>query len=569
MLSRLSIENFALIDKLDIEFGDGLNVLTGSTGAGKSIIIGALDLVLGGRGSEEIIRTGARNAAVEAEFLVNPEELKKRDKDLSGYLSDSDRIVIRREYRKGGGGKAYIAGSQVNLAVIKSVAPGLASILGQHSHQTLLDSSTHLSYLDLFAGHEQRLAELKDLFKRTADLKDKLSYSRRYAREIAEKIELLNFQISEIEKAHLEEGEEEKLKEEKKLHENSLRIREAGDMAAGAFTESDDSVSERIGEVVKALGQLKGIVPEIEDILGLVNSASDSINESVIRINSMIEKIDDDPQRLDEINERLQEIFRLRKKYGGDITFINNYRRESCEELERIKSNTGSAEDLEREFKASRHRLNNLAAEISEARKQARSGLEKSIADNLAVMGMPKARFATVINNTDDRDGLYSLDDRNLAGDSTGFDVVEFQFCANPGEGLKPLARIASGGEISRVMLALKNAFLRGSSNGCEVFDEIDVGISGDVAAMVARQLKKLSRIRQVICITHLHQIASSADNHYRVFKDKAKGRSVTRIVKLDTEERIREIAVLLSGEIVSQAALKGARELLEDAADE
>jgi DNA repair protein RecN (Recombination protein N) len=209
--------------------------------------------------------------------------------------------------------------------------------------------------------------------------------------------------------------------------------------------------------------------------------------------------------------------------------------------------------------------LNALASEISIARKEARSDLERLVTEKLSLMGMPKAQFVIDISDAEDRDGLYELQGRRLAGDATGFDKVEFQFCANPGEGLKALAKIASGGEISRVMLALKNAFLHKKESGCEVFDEIDVGISGEVAAKVARQLKELARSHQVICITHLHQIASLADHHFRVYKSTIKGRSVTKVKRLDYDEKVREIAALISGEKISEKAMSGARELLED----
>jgi DNA repair protein RecN (Recombination protein N) len=563
MLSHLHIENFALIDRLEIDFGEGLNVLTGSTGAGKSIIVGALDLILGGRGSEEIIRTGEAACIVEGTFNLESSNLAKRLKDQFDIALADKTVTIRREYKRKGGGRAFIEGTQVSLSELKDISEDLADILGQHSHQALLDPATHCGYLDRFAGLEGKVTDLRTLYNSAVSLRSDLQASDRIAKEISDRIDLLNFQLNEIERAGLKIGEDEKLKEEKKLLENSQKIRDIVQWTTRILLEDDGSAIEKIGEAEKGLGAIAAASETVKEIAAAIRGVSDSLRDSVNSLESLAAKLDDDPLRLEEINIRLDEIFRLKKKYGGGIGEILKYAEISSNELAKLKSKEHDTKNLKERFIDAVSRLNELAQDVSASRLKARPGLEKLIIEKLILMGIPKAQFQIDITSNEKPDGFYKTDSKHLAGDATGFDIVEFQFCANPGEGLKPLARIASGGEISRVMLALKNAFLRKRGGACEVFDEIDVGISGDVAAKVARQLKELSKKHQVICITHLAQIASMGDRHFKVYKSTLKGRSVTRVDALNREERIKELAALISGEKVSPKALAGAEELL------
>jgi len=564
MLNRLRIKNFALIDELEVEFGPGLNVLTGSTGAGKSIIVNAIELTAGSRASDEAIRTGKDSASVETEFEFDKIDSENKN-ELAEFATNGRSVTLRRKLKRSGGGKAYIGKKAVNLAVLKRISGYLVSILGQHSHQSLLDPATHIAYLDDFAGHGADLVDLRRLFNNILELREKLSFAERNRIEIKDRMELLRYQISEINNARLRDDEEESLKKEKKLLENSRVIRESGEMAIAILVESDGSVIERVGETEKILRDSMGGQEQSSDILGLINTAADSINEAAIKIRNFVDSIDDNPERLEEINSRLQEIFRLKKKYNTDIPGILDYAAKSKDELAALHLKSGDPESIRIDLDHRRKELNRLAGKISDARKSAKIILEKSVQDNLSQMGMQKARFVIEITSQESEDGIYNIDGIDLAGNSSGIDLVEFLFCANPGEGLKPLAKIASGGEISRVMLALKNAFLRDSQGACEIFDEIDVGISGEAASRVADQLKLLSTSHQVICITHLHQIASVADHHFRVFKKKIKDRSVTKIEKLYSEDRVREIASLLSGKSITKKAIEGAREILKN----
>lgn len=564
MLKRLRIKNFALIDELEIKFGPGLNVLTGVTGAGKSIIVSAIEIATGNRGSDEIVRTGKDAAMVEAEFDIGKAETSFKN-EFGDYTPKNNMITVKREYKKAGGGKAYIGRKKINLSDLKKISIGLISILGQHSHQKLLDPSTHINYLDNFAKLEIDLSKLRRIYNEVMNLKDRLSHTLRNMLEVKDRIDLLKFQISEIEKANLFENEEESLKAEKKLLENSRTIKESGEMAISILLESEGSVIERVGETEKILRTSLAGHGKAKDITGMISAASDSINQAAIKIRSFIDEIEDNPERLEEVNSRLYEIFRLKKKYGTDVSGLLDYLEKSKKELGDLRDRSDDPEKIRGELDEKLASLNELACEISEKRRAAKAKLEKSVGENLSQMGMQKARFVIDIKCRKDNNGIYSLDGENLAGDSTGYDLVEYLFCANPGEGLKPLARIASGGEISRVMLAMKNAFIEKSPGGCEIFDEIDVGISGEAASHVADQLKQLSRNRQVICITHLHQIASAADCHFKVFKKKQQGRFVTRIDELNSEDRVREIASLLSGKSVTKKALEGAREILDN----
>jgi DNA repair protein RecN (Recombination protein N) len=565
MLSRLHIENFALIDTLDIEFGDGLNVLTGSTGAGKSIIVGALDLILGGRGSEEVIRTGESASIVEASFKLDSQEPSRILKENYDIVIDDDRnIIFRREYKRKGGGRAFIESSQVSIAALKDISEHLADILGQHSHQALLNPATHCTYLDRYAGIEAEVTELKTLYNKTIELRESLLSSDRIAREISDRIDLLTYQVSEIDKAGLKISEEESLKEEKKLLENSQKIHETAEWIIRLLLEDEGSAIEKIGQAEKGLGTIASSSEAIIAIIDALRGASDTVRETVLDLKNLTERIDDNPMRLEEVNERLDEIFRLKKKYGTSIAEVIKYSENAGAELSLLKTREHDTRSLKERFEKSLFELNMLAEKVSLFRKKARPSLEKLVVEKLALMGIPKAQFAIEITKTESDTGLYVGNGKPFSGDALGFDIVEFQFCANPGEGLKPLARIASGGEISRVMLALKNAFLRKKGGTCEVFDEIDVGISGDVAAKVARQLYELSKKHQVICITHLAQIASMADYHFRVYKSSQKGRSVTRVIPLNYDDRVREIASLISGEKISPKSLAGAEELLK-----
>jgi DNA repair protein RecN (Recombination protein N) len=573
MLSHLHIENFALIDLLDIEFGDGLNVLTGSTGAGKSIIVGALDLILGGRGSEEIIRTGEAACMVEAGFKLESGELAKIVNNKFDIMLDGPTMTVRREYRRKGGGRAFIGGSQISLAQLKDISEYLADILGQHSHQALLDPATHCGYLDRFAGLEKQVSLLRSLYNKALNLRNELQASDRLVREISDRIDLLNFQLNEIDRADLKPDEEVKLKDEKKLLENYQKIKEAVQLANRLLLEDDGSAIEKIGEAEKSLGAIAPASSSVKEMLGSLRDASDSLRDFVNALQNLASRLDDDPLRLEEVNLRLDEIFRLKKKYGANIGEILQYAEKSNAELAGLKTRQTDTKNLRRHFDNAVTELNDLGHRVSNQRKRNAPSLEKLVAEKLVLMGIPRAQFKIEIGQVEGSDdAIYKSNDRPLGGDANGFDFVEFQFCANPGEGLKPLARIASGGEISRVMLALKNAFLSHGSAGrkrggaCEVFDEIDVGISGDVAAKVARQLKELSKRHQVICITHLAQIAALGDSHFRVFKGSQRGRSVTRVQLLEEEERVKEIASLISGEKISSKAIAGAEELLRNA---
>jgi len=563
MLARLHIENFALIDNLDIEFSDGLNVLTGATGAGKSIIIGALDFILGGRGSEEIIRTGVQACLVEAEFRIPSRRFKTYLKEIHEIELDGEATMVRREYKRRGGGRAFIEGSQVPVSTLKDISGQLADILGQHSHQTLLDPATHCGYLDQFAGLDDRVAELRILYGRAVQLRDELQASDRVAKEISDRIDLLTFQINEIERSKLKSGEEEGLREEKKLLENSRRIRETADWAVRSLQDDDGSALEKIGQAEKGLGAIAGGSESIRKIIESFKAASDMLGDSIIELKDLVERLDVDPARLEEINDRLAELFRLKKKYGPTIDDIVAYMNKSAAQLIELKAREFDTKTTKERYDKAILELNRLAGEISGARLKAAPHLEKLVIERLILMGVPRAQFVIGIDMAENESGLYEKDGKRLAGDAIGFDIVEFQFCANPGEGLKPLARIASGGEISRVMLALKNAFLKKKEAACEVFDEIDVGISGEVALRVGRQLKELSRKHQVICVTHLAQIASMADYHLRVFKTTSKGRSVTRVQLLEGKERVKEIAGLISGEKITPKSIAGAEELL------
>lgn len=565
MLRELNIKNFAIIDSLRVEFGEGLNVFTGETGAGKSIIVDALNLALGERASADLIRTGCDEAVVEAAFGLDG----RASGDVLGLLKEQGieaepggDIIVRRVISSSGKNKVYINGSLATLSTLASIGAVLADIHGQHEHQSLLSPERQLEMLDAFGG----LSDLREKAGRVAaglkGRRQELAVLEAGEREMAQREDILRFQKNEIEAARLAPGEDAALAAEQTVLANAERLSVLASAAADALYTAEGSVLSGLKKAIGSLKEISSIDPRLAPVLELLESAYAQVNEAAREVSAYAERMEFDPARLEEVRDRLDLIQRLKKKYGGTIEEVIAFGEKAGEELIRIERGSDDAERLRVEIEALRTELTSIVHDLTKKRTSAARELEQKVEVELAHLGMKKTKFSVRITQEpgdDTTDGLR-------AGPN-GSDRVEFLISPNPGEEPRSLAKTASGGELSRIMLALKTILAAGDSIPTLVFDEVDAGIGGAVAEEVGRKLRSISRNRQVFCITHLPQIASMADRHYGVSKTIKKERTSTDVTLLDKKERVDEIARMLAGKTITEATLRHAAEMIERAA--
>ncbi len=550
MLESLHIQNYALIDDIELEFGPDFNVLTGETGAGKSIIVGALNLVLGARASAEGVRDGADRARVDAVFRIGAPA-----RDLAAALQESDIaledgvLILSRVVTPDGRSRAYAGGVPVPLAVLAAIGDELVDLHGQHEHQSLLKPARQLDLLDGFAGAQQAAGAVAAAVSALRDVERDLAALEVDDRERARRVEFLQHEVREIETAGLHPGEEEESRERRDLLTNAERIFELSSRAYATLHERDE------GAVVDALDAASGDVEELARINNRFTSlaerlaeAREKIEDVAAELREFTTEIEFDPQELEDINARLTLISALKRKYGESIAAVLAYGERAREEVAAFEQRDERLAQLKRQRGALFEEGRRLAGELSEQRKKAARALDKQIAAALAELGMKGGRFET----------------RFECGElcATGIDRVEFLLAANPGEPLKPLRHVASGGEISRVMLALKSVFAKADTIPTLIFDEIDAGVGGAVANKVAAKLAELAGSHQTICISHLPQIAAAAQTHFHVAKETQKKRTVTSVARIADEDRVRELARLLDGS-VSAVSIEHARSLL------
>jgi len=560
MLKTLRISDYALIDNLMIEFKPGLNIFTGSTGVGKSIIFGALSLAMGERTSDEVIRTGAKSATVEAEFSYD--KINKLPFEMAG---DSESLIIRREINNQGRSRAYINNRLATLVNLKAIGSNLIDIIGQHRQKGLTDSASHQDILDLYAGLKNELEQLRKLFNKHNKLKSEYEKLKIKQKESEDEKELLEFQIKEIEQASLIKNEEEQLKKEKQQLLNAEAIKLSCQISGRSLFDEDGSAFERFKNSAKELGRIAKFSNRAEVIRNKLDELSINLDEIGIQLRGLGDSYEFDEAKLDIIEDRLALINKLKRKYGNTIEEILRFADDAVNKAAVFSNDNQEIKKLADELKTSQQQLFYKAAEISQKRKQAAQKLEKEVVKHLTDMAMKDAAFKVDFSVKNDVDGPYIDGSTKLAGSESGYDNIELLICANPGEQLKPLSTTASGGELSRILLAICSALVDAFPKETLVFDEIDTGISGEVAVKVGRKLQKLAENRQVICITHLQQLASRGEEHFKVYKGRSKGRYVTRIKKLEGDQRIAEIARLLAGEKISDIALDGAAKLLEE----
>ncbi|MBW2093686.1 MAG: DNA repair protein RecN [Deltaproteobacteria bacterium] len=560
MLTRLTISNFAIIKRLDISFQPGLNILSGETGAGKSIIINAMNLILGGRASGDLIRTGCEEAMVEALFSIpSSGHLTALLQDLA-IPFDGD-LLIRRSLHREGRNRISINGTIATLQMLSSLGDHLISISGQHEHQRLLRQDHHLSILDEFGGLVPAREAFAGLFNQYQSLREQLQVLERQIAEMKDKQELARFQREEIDGARIEEHEDETLSKEKMRLEHAEQLLTTVSETYQELYENDRSLLSALFDCAKKLEKAARIDDRLGDIARTIAESRVVLEEAAISLREIQGTIEMDPQRLEAVQERLEILTRLKRKYGPSLPDVLAFRQKIATVMDEQHEKTERKRELQSRLSSLGEELLEAAYRLSDRRKQAARRLEKAVEKELHDLNMPNTRFRVAFlpqeeQAPDTREALSMLR-------SEGIDQVEFLLAPNVGEALKPLAKIASGGELSRIMLALKSILARSASVESVIFDEVDAGIGGATAEVVGEKLVALARFHQILCITHLPQIASKAHTHYQVRKNVVDGRTESSILELGEQERVEEIARLLAGRKVTPQALAHAREMV------
>ena len=556
MLETISVKNIALIDELSLDFNAHLNVLSGETGAGKSILIGALSFLLGGKVTADIIRTGAAEAAVSGTFyLANTHPEAAAWLDERGIEPENNRILLRRTLKENGRGGIWIQDTQVSRAELEEFTSFLVDIHGQHDHQSLFKTAEHRRFLDSYAGILDEVRAFSLLYTRLAEIKAKLETIGHSEKERTEQLDYLAFVIDEIDNARLQSDEDEALEaEETKLCQYE-KLYEQVDTLQNLCTQ-EQGIVPQLKKLQHISDSVAAIDPTVQEYAERIENAYYEMQDIGEFFSSYLSKLVFDPDRLEQVQERLSLINKLKKKYGATIKDILAYRESAQAELDSLGESEQDKTALEKEIPALEAKLFAAGTALSQKRKTAAAELQRNIQDTLTRLGMPKVVFAVQVtaaepNGNKQTAGLY------------GFDSVEFLISTNPGEPVKPLNKIASGGELSRVMLALKTVLTAADEADTLVFDEIDTGIGGEVARTVAEHLKGLAGNKQILCITHLAVIAAAADTHIKILKIQSEHASRTSAQTIDGDTRIEEIARMLAGDEVSTASRIHAKELL------
>ncbi len=550
MLFNLSIENVALIKKADINFSDGFSVLTGETGAGKSILIGSLNMLLGERVGKELIRHGESYAYVEGLFYVDDEA--KRDLEKLDIQPDEDgSLIVSRRLSSDGKNVCKAGGKTVPVAQLREIGRHLINIHGQHDNQALLDGKCHIDFLDAFCEreHKKEFDDFSALFTELTECRRALSDFDMDENEKLRKIDILTFEIEEITNADIKPGEEEELKSKKNILKNKEHFTTNCAGALAVLYENDEVCAHNLVSQASRMIDKAGD-ESLTEISEKINEVMFGIEEVVSQLRSRLDRMSFDDMSLDEIEERLDIIYRLKRKYGDSEEAIIKYCEDAQEELDRITLSDSKKAELESKIDRLLALAQDSAARVSKIRKMNAEIVENEINSQLSELNMSGAHFCVFFEE--------------VQMSKSGVDKVEFRISTNPGEPEKPLTKIISGGELSRIMLAMKNVLTKGDSAGTLIFDEIDTGISGITAGKVGVKLSEISRKKQVICVTHLAQIAALSDNHFKIEKETKDGTTNTYIKALSSDEKVLQIAYMISGDETSQASIAQAKEMIE-----
>jgi DNA repair protein RecN (Recombination protein N) len=567
MLSELRIENFAIISQLELSFSPSLNIFTGETGAGKSIIIDAVEMILGGRADASMVRAGAARAMVEASFELTEEMSHSVQQILEreALLDEANALTLGREIRSNGRSFARINGRNVNNHVLTELSEFLVDVHGQSEHLSLLHVKQHLGLLDRFAHVESELTEYQKAYHQLTHVRSQLSELRAAEKDASRQIDILEYQINEIIAAHLREGEDDELRAERTRLANAEGI---ASLVQEAIQILDDgtpdslSVTELIGQVTNVLNNLNRLDPTQVKLGERSQNALDELTDIATTLHDYLETIEFNPNRLEQVEERLNLIQNLKRKYGETVPLVLKFAEMARKQLDSITHVSERIIDLEDEEKQLLKKLGEIGELLSENRHIAAKRLEKNLETELEHLSLVEARFKVDFSQHLSENGVFLKDGRRVAFDSSGLEQVEFLVAPNPGEGFKPLVKIASGGETSRLMLAIKNILAQADKIPTLIFDEIDQGIGGRVGIVVGRKLWELARQHQVLCVTHLPQLAAFGEQHWRVLKEVREGRTETRVEALEGEERLIELAQMMGA--LSNGTRQSAQELLE-----
>lgn len=555
MLTYLSIRNFAIIDHLELNLAPGFTALTGETGAGKSIIIDAVSLLLGGRADTDYIRAGTDQALIEGVFAPPDSAFQEMIAPLlrEHGLLDADRgdLVLTREINRSARNICRVNGRLVTLAILRQIGEQLVDIHNQGEHLSLLRVHQHVDFLDRYAGLEEPRMEIAHKVRNLQETRRQLKTLLQDERELARRMDLLQYQVNEIEAARLQPGEGEELSARHKLLSNAEWLITQSDLLYRTLSESEGagaSVLDRLGELSEGLAKLATLDPRLAPEKTIIEESSYQLAEVAATLRTYAEEIDYDPDALRQVEERLSLIHDLQRKYGGSIEEILDFARSAAEELHNLSHSEERIQELQLRESELLADIGRLASLLSEGRQQAAESLAQRMEAELAELGMQKARFSVSISQREAEEGV-PVGDKRYAFDSTGIDRVEFLISPNVGEPLKPLSKIASGGETARLMLAMKTVLSAVDEVPVLIFDEIDAGLGGRAGVVVGRKLWGLARNHQVLCVTHLPQIAAFGDSHYLVGKDVRGGRTLTSLQNLEAEGRTRELAQMLGTE--------------------
>ncbi len=567
MLRSLHICDYALIEDLKVNFGPGLNIITGETGAGKSILIGALKMILGERAPKDVIRAGAEKSVIEGVFdQVDSPQI--RDLLASAEVEWQPLLVLRREISTAQS-RAFINDTPATAAALRDVAAYLIDLHGQHEHQSLLRTETHIELLDNHSDLAVAVDTYQKAFKKTQNVAAELDRMLRRKETVSERRELYEYQIEEIDAVAPEIDEQQKLEREQEVLENAERLSDLSAQLYQILYESDGSVYEQLGRAMREFVELVRIDRKLESSFAELESAKVAVDEVARTLSEYGTDLEFDPERLEQVRERISDYQRLIKKYGGSIEAVLDHRARIGREHETAINYDAAIARLRKAMDESCASLSELAFDLSERRSLAATEVEKAVVAELATLGIPRAEFKVKLEREEDEEGWVwarwkSADPERFRASMRGIDQAEFLLSTNIGEEVRPLAKVASGGEVSRVMLALKTVLAKAEAFPILVFDEIDAGISGAISQKVGEALRDLSSGHQILCITHLPQIAAMADFHFVVEKTVAGQRTRTSIRRLGDKERTEEVASLMSGAEITEASLQSARELME-----
>ncbi len=564
MLQQLQIQNLAIIDKVEIELGEGLNVLTGETGAGKSIIIDSINAILGERLSKDLIRAGKDKAVVEAVFIIDDDRLKDFFDEFGIEPEEDGTLIISREFTLSGKNSCRINGKIATVSMLKKIGELLIDIHGQHDNQSLLRTDSHIDLLDSFG--DESIHELKnkytDCLNKYREIKNRLKLLSGDKNDRERKIDFLKFQIEEIKKAKLKPNEEEELNKQRTILQNSEKIIATLSKVyelIGVGSKTEKSASDNIGEAVSIMGEISKLDQSYAEVLKRLEGISFEVEDIICEIRNNRDKVEYDPELLEQIEERLDLIFKLKKKYGDSIEKVKEFMENAQKELNEIQNNEELVNILRDELKRADEELFLVAKNISSKRKAAAKLLEEKIGYELQDLEMKNARLKVNLefDESTDEGGVRKYN-------HNGLDKVEFLISTNAGEPLKPLSKIASGGEMSRIMLAIKTILANVDKISTLIFDEIDIGISGKAAQKVGEKMSYISKNHQVISVTHLAQIACMADNNYYIEKIQNTRSTSTKVRKLDADEVKNEVARIIGGTNISDITIKHAEEMLK-----